>query len=173
MSWFGEDTNALKQKARKEYEKACELLDSSKQTRAYRMHAYLRARAHVDKLFVEATRQAEAYNDLLTLSVIEGTAAPEKNAGDAFIKLKTTDGEIWSFLPQEYVCKGFDLGWLYQGMVISGPKALFEIQKIVNLIGDQMHADTHLHALSFLKDQLEEEGVNVDAELAELEESEL
>jgi len=149
MSWFGEDTNALKQKARKEYEKACELLDSSKQTRAYRMHAYLRARAHVDKLFVEATRQAEAYNDLLTLSVIEGTAAPEKNAGDAFIKLKTTDGEIWSFLPQEYVCKVFDL------------------------IGDQMHADTHLHALSFLKDQLEEEGVNVDAELAELEESEL
>ena len=76
-------------------------------------------------------------------------------------------------MPQEYVCKVFDLGWLYQGMVISGAKAILEVQKIVNLVGDDMHADTHLHALSFLKDQLEGEGINVDAELAELKESEI
>ena len=173
MSYFGEDTNALRQKARQEYERACELLDSSRQTRAYRMRAYLRARAHVDKLFVEATRQAEAYNELLSFSLIEGHAAPEKNKASEFIKLKTTEGEVWSFLPQEYVCKVFDLGWLYQGMVISGAKAILEVQKIVNLVGDDMHADTHLHALSFLKDQLEGEGINVDAELAELKESEI
>lgn len=173
MSWFGEDANALKQKAQRDYEKARDIVGASREVKAFRMKIYLRTRAQIDRLFVQATEQAERFNEHSMLSSAEGKSPPERPVPDPFIKLKTSDSEVWSYLPNHFAEAVFDVGWLYQGMIITGPKAIAVVQKLCDQVGDDLSADTHLQALGFLRDQLEKEGVNVDAELAELEESEL
>ena len=168
MSWLGEDTDNLKQKAQKEYEKALQIDGDYREARAFRMRIFLRARAHIDSLFVKATEQAEYFNELLLLNSAEGKPTPKKPSPDSFLKLKTSDGTIWSYLPQELSQKIFDLGWLYQGMIIEGPKAIVEAQKICDLIGEQLSASSQLRSLDFLREQLAEEGLDVDSACSHL-----
>jgi hypothetical protein len=58
---------------------------------------------------------------------------------------------------------------LYQGMNISGPKAIDKVQKICNAITMELKLEQTLIALEFLRNQLQEEGVDVEAEIAALE----
>jgi len=111
MSWFGENTNALKQKAQRDYEKARDIVGASREARAFRMQIYLRARAHIDQLFVQATEQAEKFNEDVMLTAAAGKSPPERSVLDPFIKLKTRDGEVWSYLPEHFNEAVFDTGW--------------------------------------------------------------
>jgi len=81
----------------------------------------------------------------------------------------TASGEVWSYLPEEYATIVFKYGMLYQGMNVSGPKAIAQVQKISDAIGIELHLAQPLVALEFLRVQLEEEGVDVESEIAALE----
>lgn len=172
MAWLGDNTNALKQNAQNEFEKGISLEGDYREARAFRMRIYLRARTHIDQLFVKAAERAEYFNELALINAAEGKAAPDRPVHGPFLSLKTSEGEVWSYLPEEITQKVFDLGWLYQGMVITGPKAIAEVQRICDQLGERLSATSRLTSLDFLREQLAQEGVNVDAEIDELYENE-
>ena len=169
MPIFGPTEQQLKENAKKDYEKAVVLKGDSRKEDAYRMRIGLRARGHIDKLFVEAAQKAEKYNDIVMLHIAQGKPAPESPKPSNFMKLLTGSGEIWSYLPEEYCARVFRYGMLYQGMNITGPKAIFQVQMVIDSIANQLKLPNQLVALEFLRAQLAEEGMNVDAEIAALE----
>ena len=169
MALFGPSDQELKATARKEYDKGVSLKGDSRKEEAYRMRIALRARGHVDKLFLEASQKAEKFNDIAMMCIAEGKPAPEPPKPSNFIKLMTASGEIWSYLPDEYAIIVFKYGMLYQGMKVSGPKAIAQVQKISDAIGIELQLRQPLVVLEFLRLQLKEEGIDVDAEIAALE----
>ena len=54
-------------------------------------------------------------------------------------------------------------------MKVSGPKAIAQVQKISDAIGIELQLRQPLVVLEFLRLQLKEEGIDVDAEIAALE----
>ncbi len=169
MALFGPSDKDLKSTAKKDYEKAAALTGDSRKEDAYRMRIALRARGHIDKLFVEAAQKAEKFNDIAMMCIAEGKPAPEPPKPSNFIKLMTASGEVWSYLPEEYSSIVFKYGMLYQSMNVSGPKAIAYVQKVSDAIGDELQLQQPLIALEFLRVQLEDEGIDVGAEIAALE----
>ena len=169
MALFGPSEKDLKADAKKEFDKAVSLQGDSRKEDAYRMRIALRARAHIDKLFVEAAEKAERYNEVVMLNIAEGKPSPEPPKASNYMKLMTASGEVWSYIPEEYADIVFKYGMLYQGMNASGPKAIDKVQKICNAISMELKLEQILTALEFLRIQLQEEGVDVEAEIAALE----
>lgn len=169
MSLFGPSEKDLKNDAKKEFDKAVALQGDSRKENAYRMRLALRARAHIDKLFVDAAEKAERYNEVVMLNISEGKAPPEPPHCSNYMKLMTASGEVWSYLPEEYASLVFKYGMLYQSMEVSGPKAIDKVQKISDAIGMELQLEQTLLALEFLRQQLAEEGIDVEAEIAALE----
>ena len=168
MALFGPSDKELKQDARKEYDKAVALKGDSRKELAYRMRIGLRARSHMDKLFVEGANKAESYNETVMLNISQGKKVPELPVTSEYMKLMTGSGEIWSYLPDEYAQLVFKYGMQYQSVEITGPKAIDSVQKISNAIAIELKLEKPLVALEFLREQLVAEGVDVDAEIATL-----
>jgi hypothetical protein len=168
MALFGPSDKELKQNARKEYDKAVALKGDSRKELAYRMRIGLRARSHMDKLFVEGATKAESYNETVMLNISQGKKVPELPVTSEYMKLMTASGEVWSYLPDEYAQLVFKYGMQYRSVEITGPKAIDSVQKISNAIAIELKLEKPLVALEFLREQLAAEGVDVDAEIAAL-----
>lgn len=169
MALFGPTDKDLKNTAKKEYDKAVSLKGDTRKEDAYRMRIALRARGHIDKLFVEAAEKAEKFNEIVMLCIADGKPAPEPPKPSQYMKLISASGEVWSYLPEEYANAVFKLGMKYQSMHITGPKAIQQVQMINDAIGMELRLENSLIALEFLRNQLTEEGMDVDAEIAALE----
>ena len=168
MALFGPSEKNLKKEAQNEYEKAVSLKGDSRKEHAYRMRIALRARSHVDKLFVEAASKAEKYNETAMLNISQGKVASKQLSTTEYMKLLTASGEVWSYLPNEYAQLIFKYGVQYQSVEIAGPVAISKVQKISDAIAIELKLEQPLAALTFLKEQLEEEGIDVDAEISAL-----
>ena len=168
MALFGPSEKDLKQDARKEYDKAVALKGDSRKELAYRMRIGLRARSHMDKLFVEGANKAKSYNETVMLNISQGKKVPEIPVTSEYTKLMTASGEVWSYLPDEYAQLVFKYGMQYQSVQITGPQAIDSVQKISNAIAIELKLEKPLVALEFLREQLVAEGVDVDAEIAAL-----
>tara|TARA_B100001093_G_scaffold427128_1_gene421330 strand:+ start:454 stop:1002 length:549 start_codon:yes stop_codon:yes gene_type:complete len=169
MPIFGPNEQQLKEIAKRDYDKAVALKGDSRKEDAYRMRIGLRARGHIDKLFVEAAQKAEKFNDIAMIHIAQGKPAPEPPKPPNFMKLMTASGEVWSYIPEEYSVLVFKYGMLYQSMNVSGPKAIFNVQRIIDSISNELKLPNQLMALEFLRTQLAEEGMDVDAEIIALE----
>ena len=169
MALFGPSEKDLKQTAKKEFERAVALTGDSRKEDAYRMRIALRARGQIDKLFVEAASKTAKYNDVVMLNIAQGRASPEPPKASQYMKLMTASGEVWSYLPEEYADLIFKYGMQYQCVQISGPKAIDNVQKISDAVGMELKIENSLIALEFLRQNLADEGVDVDAEIAALE----
>ena len=169
MPIFGPNEQQLKENSKKDYEKAVALKGDSRKEDAYRMRIGLRVRGHIDKLFVEAAQKAEKFNDVAMIHIAQGKSPPEPPKPPNFMKLLTASGEVWSYLPEQYSKLVFKYGMLYQGMNISGPRAILQTQRIVDSIATELKLPNSLVTLEFLRKQLSEEGMDVDAEIAALE----
>lgn len=168
MALFGPSEKNLKKEAQNEYDKVASLQGDSRKENAYRMRIALRARSHIDKLFIEAATKAEKYNETAMLFIAQGKKVPEQLLATEYMRLYTAGGEVWSYLPNEYAQLVFKYGTQYQGIEITGPVAISKVQKISDAIAIELKIEQPLGALSFLKEQLEEEGIDVDAEIAAL-----
>ena len=168
MALFGPSDKELKQDARKEYDKAVALKGDSRKEIAYRMRIGLRARSHMDKLFIEGATKAESYNETVMLNISQGKKVPELPVTSEYMKLTTASGEVWSYLPDEYAQLVFKYGMQYQSVEVTGPKAIDSVQKISNAIAIELRLEKPLVALEFLREQLVAEGVDVEAEIAAL-----
>ncbi len=168
MALFGPSDKELKQDARKEYDKAVGLKGDTRKEHAYRMRIGLRARSHMDKLFVDGATKAEKYNETVMLNISQGKKAPAAPTTNEYMKLVSASGEVWSYLPEEYAQLVFKYGMQYQSVEITGPKAIDCVQKISNAVAIELKLDKPLIALEFLREQLTAEGVDVDGEIAAL-----
>ncbi len=166
MALFGPSDNKLKQDARKEYEKAVGLKGDSRKEHAYRMRIGLRARSHIDKLFVDGATKAEKYNETVMLNISLGKKAPAAPTTNEYMKLVSASGEVWSYLPEAFAQLVFKYGMQYQSVAITGPKAIHCVQKVSNAVAIELKLDKPLIALEFLREQLTAEGVDVDGEIA-------
>jgi hypothetical protein len=168
MALFGPSDKELKQNARKEYDKAVALKGDTRKEHAYRMRIALRARSHIDKLFVNGATKAEKYNETVMLNISQGKPAPAAPTTSEYTKLMTASGEVWSYIPEEYAQLVFKYGMQYQSVEITGPKAIDSVQKISDAVAIELKLDKPLIAVEFLREQLTSEGVDVDAEIAAL-----
>ena len=168
MALFGPSDRELKQNARKEYDKAVALKGDTRKEHAYRMRIALRARSHIDKLFVNGATKAEKYNETVMLNISQGKPAPAAPTTSEYTKLMTASGEVWSYIPEEYAQLVFKYGMQYQSVEITGPKAIDSVQKISDAVAVELKLDKPLIAVEFLREQLTAEGVDVDAEIAAL-----
>ena len=166
MALFGPSDNKLKQDARKDYEKAVGLKGDTRKEHAYRMRIGLRARSHIDKLFVDGAKKAEKYNETVMLNISQGKKAPAAPTTTEYMKLVSASGEVWSYLPEQYAQLVFKYGMQYQSVTITGPKAINCVQKVSNAVAIELKLDKPLIALEFLREQLTAEGVDVDGEIA-------
>ncbi len=168
MALFGPSDKNLKLDARKEYDKAVGLKGDTRKEHAYRMRIGLRARSHIDKLFVDGAKKAEKYNETVMLNISQGKKAPAVPTTNEYMKLVSASGEVWSYLPEEYAQLVFKYGMQYQSVEITGPKAIDYVQKVSNAVAIELKLDKPLIALEFLREQLTAEGVDVDGEIAAL-----
>ena len=166
MALFGPSDKDLKQDARKEYDKAVGLKGDTRKEHAYRMRIGLRARSHIDKLFVDGAKKAEKYNETVMLNISQGKKAPAAPTTTEYMKLVSASGEVWSYLPEQYAQLVFKYGMQYQSVAITGPKAINCVQKVSNAVAIELKLDKPLIALEFLREQLTAEGVDVDGEIA-------
>ena len=168
MALFGPSDSKLKQDARKAYEKAVGLKGDTRKEHAYRMRIGLRARSHIDKLFVDGATKAEKYNETVMLNISQGKKAPAAPTTNEYMKLVSASGMVWSYLPEAFAQLVFKYGMQYQSVEITGPKAIDCVQKISNAVAIEIKLDKPLIALEFLREQLTAEGVDVDGEIAAL-----
>ena len=166
MALFGPSDKDLKQDARKAYDQAVGLKGDTRKEHAYRMRIGLRARSHIDKLFVDGAKKAEKYNETVMLNISQGKKAPAAPTTNEYMKLVSASGVVWSYLPEEYAQLVFKYGMQYQSVAITGLKAIDCVQKVSNAVAIELKLDKPLIALEFLREQLTAEGVDVDGEIA-------
>ncbi len=166
MALFGPSDKDLKQDARKAYDQAVGLKGDTRKEHAYRMRIGLRARSHIDKLFVDGAKKAEKYNETVMLNISQGKKAPAAPTTNEYMKLVSASGLVWSYLPEEYAQLVFKYGMQYQSVAITGLKAIDCVQKVSNAVAIELKLDKPLIALEFLRDQMTAEGVDVDGEIA-------
>ena len=87
MALFGPSDKDLKQDARKAYDQAVGLKGDTRKEHAYRMRIGLRARSHIDKLFVDGAKKAEKYNETVMLNISQGKKAPAAPTTNEYMKL--------------------------------------------------------------------------------------
>ena len=166
MALFGPSDKDLKQDARKAYDQAVGLKGDTRKEHAYRMRIGLRARSHIDKLFVDGAKKAEKYNETVMLNISQGKKAPAAPTTNEYMKLVSASGLVWSYLPEEYAQLVFKYGMQYQSVAITGLKAIDCVQKVSNAVAIELKLDKPLIALEFLREQMAAEGVDVDGEIA-------
>ena len=166
MALFGPSDKDLKQDARKAYDQAVGLKGDTRKEHAYRMRIGLRARSHIDKLFVDGAKKAEKYNETVMLNISQGKKAPAAPITSEYMKLVSASGVVWSYLPEEYAQLVFKYGMQYQSVAITGLKAIDCVQKVSNAVAIELKLDKPLIALEFLREQMTAEGVDVDGEIA-------
>jgi hypothetical protein len=166
MALFGPSDKDLKQDARKAYDQAVGLKGDTRKEHAYRMRIGLRARSHIDKLFVDGAKKAEKYNETVMLNISQGKKAPAAPTTNEYMKLVSASGLVWSYLPEEYAQLVFKYGMQYQSVAITGLKAIDCVQKVSNAVAIELKLDKPLIALEFLREQMIAEGVDVDGEIA-------
>lgn len=172
MSLFGPTEKTLKESSKKEFEKAMTMKGETRKEQAYQMRIALRARAHIDKLFVETAQKAEKRNEAASLLIAEGKKVPDLAPSTEFMKLVSTSGEVWSFLPQGYVDIICKYSMAFQSAEISGVVAIDKVQKVCDAVNLELRLDNHLTALEFLREDLNSQGIDVAAKIAELNASE-
>ena len=154
MALFGPSDKELKQDARKEYDKAVALKGDSRKELAYRMRIGLRARSHMDKLFIEGATKAESYNETVMLNISQGKKVPELPVTSEYMKLMTASGEVWSYLPDEYAQLVFKYGMQYQALKSQVQKRSIASKKFPMPSPSNSDSKKPLVALEFLREQL-------------------
>lgn len=141
-----------------DYEKAMSLKGDSKQEVAFRLRIGLRARACVDKIFIDGAEKFAAYSEVCLIAVAKDKPKPNPPESSCYPRIKTVNGEISGYLPEDFSKDIFALGGKYQNVEIDAKTAIRRAQVICNQVSYDLDLDRKIIALQFLRDELEEEG---------------
>jgi len=142
----------LFEKSRADYENACKKKTFSS-TLSFRIKLAKRAKANIDKSFIEAATQIEKYENLkeiyyeAELSVSDLAAPVWKTP---YQLIKSDSGVIVSFIPDDYSKEVFSLARAYQICQISAGKATLIANNIISNICSELNVNMPINVLEFV-----------------------
>jgi hypothetical protein len=142
-----------RKQAKSEYQSARELKGDSRSVRAARIRAGLRARAHLDKTFIDGAERANAYNDACMVALAHGNEKPPPPKPSAYQLIPSVNGQVITYLPMEFVEEIFKLGAKYQLMELSAQQAIELCQGVADRIAHDLGLDETFEALGFLREE--------------------
>jgi hypothetical protein len=142
-----------RKQAKSEYQSVQELKGDSRSVRAARIRAGLRARAHIDKTFIDGAERANAYNDACMLALAHGKEKPPPPKPSAYQQIPSVNGQVLTYLPMEFVDEIFKLGAKYQLMEISAQQAIELTQGVADRIAYDLGLEETFEALGFLREE--------------------
>tara|TARA_Y100001978_G_C23528187_1_gene353645 strand:+ start:32 stop:616 length:585 start_codon:yes stop_codon:yes gene_type:complete len=154
MALFGkQQSRENKETAKAEYEKACELAGDNREIRAMRMRIGLRARAHIDKSFIEGAEKTAVYDEACLRAVAAGREKPTPPKVTMYQKVKSASGEVTTYIPEEIAEEAFKIGAKYQLTEIEAKPAIDLVQNLANTTSYELHLDEPLVAVYFLREE--------------------
>ncbi len=154
MALFGkQQSRENRETAKAEFEKACELSGDNREIRAMRMRIGLRARAHIDKSFIEGAEKTAVYDEACLRAVAAGREKPPPPNVTLYQKVKSATGEIITYIPEEIAEEAFKIGAKYQLTEIEAKPAIDLVQNLANSISYQLHLEEPLVAVYFLREE--------------------
>ena len=148
------DQSDLESKSKKDYEKAMELDGDTREIRSYKIKIALRARAHLDKTFIEGAEKIAKHSEACLKAVAAGVDKPEPPTPTSFQKVKSANGEIIAYIPEDYLEQAFKIGSKYQLMEFNANQAIDFMQKIMNNISSDFGLNDTFTVLQFLRDEI-------------------
>jgi hypothetical protein len=150
------------------YEKIVSLKGDSPEARSLRSRMGLICRAHLDKTFIAGAEQTVVWEELARSALLEGLPLPETPKPSKFQKIRSGDGEIYAYLPEEFVTEAFTLGARYQKTELSAPKAIDAMQALANQISHyELRLQTPFQVMDFLRKELAEAALLATTDPAE------
>ncbi len=154
----GKKVQEEKNQAKSDYERAVNSSEDSKQERAFKLKIGLRVRSCIDKIFIEGAEKFGKYAEVCVAAIANDAEKPEPPKSSPFQKIKSVNGQIYAYLPEEHAEYIFLLGGKYQNVEIDARTAIRRAQVIANQISYDIDLDNKLIVLQFLRDELEQEG---------------
>jgi hypothetical protein len=154
ISLFGKKPSKreeAKATAKAEYEEALNADVATRAGRAIVVRAGARAKAHIDKTFINGAEKAEAYDTARALAIARGEESPEPPRSDPYQSIKSVKGDLLVFLPSHFAEKVFRLGMQYQLTEISAREAIDGVQHVADLVCRELQLDEPFPALEFLR----------------------
>lgn len=138
------------------YSKAANLKAISREARIFRALIGGRARAHLDKVFIEGANQAEAYKEACLEALSKGGETPAMPDPKPFQKVKTKTDSVYTFVPADFAKEMYTIGNLYQTASIGPTEALKMAQDVADRVSLDLGLEEPFVAVQFLRDELEE-----------------
>jgi len=155
------DIEELKTQAQKDFEKALELKeDKTRSSKQYCTRIALQSRTHIDKLFVEAAKKTEDFEAIAMEAMAAGESIPEKPIASPWLSIKSTDGLIYSYIPEKYANQIFAIAAAYQTVKIGRAGAIEQAQRSADTLFEDIGVSQSFNVLQFLRDEEEAEQNN-------------
>jgi len=155
------DIEELKTQAQKDFEKASELKeDKARSSKQYCTRIALQSRTHIDKLFVEAAKKTEDFEAIAMEAMAAGESIPEKPIASPWLSIKSTDGLIYSYIPEKYANQIFAIAAAYQTVKIGRAGAIEQAQRSADTLFEDIGVSQSFNVLQFLRDEEEAEQNN-------------
>jgi len=155
------DIEELKTQAQKDFEKALELKeDKARSSKQYCTRIALQSRTHIDKLFVEAAKKTEDFEAIAMEAMAAGESIPEKPIASPWLSIKSTDGLIYSYIPEKYANQIFAIAAAYQTVKIGRAGAIEQAQRSADTLFEDIGVSQSFNVLQFLRDEEEAEQNN-------------
>ncbi|MFN3239052.1 MAG: hypothetical protein ACE37D_18630 [Pseudomonadales bacterium] len=137
------NSEKLKAQAKADYEFAA---NSDKATRSFRVKIALRCRAHIDRAFINSAKAAEAAEN-------DDAEADSENENEVttYQLVKSADGYIYTYIPEDYAVTINQLGHEYQDGLIDTYTAITKAQVIADQISEELQLPDSFQTLSFLQ----------------------
>lgn len=139
--------------AKNAYLKAKEGDPISREGRSLKVRIALRSRALLDKAFVEGAKRTEIYQEQMMKAIAQEIEKPALPKANPFQLVKTVNGEVFAYVPQNFVDEVFTLGGQYQTMQITAESAIETAQLIANRMYEDIGIEDTFEALGFLREE--------------------
>ena len=146
------------------YYKAANLKGLSREARIFKGLIGGRARAHLDKVFIEGAHQAEVHQENCLRILTEGGETPEMPEPQPFQMVKTKTESIYTYVPAEFAKEMYIIGSLYQTASIGPTETLRMAQEVADKVSLDLGLEEPFVAVQFLRDELEGAPVEFKAE---------
>ena len=148
----------LFEKSRADYEDACKKKTFSS-TLTFRIKLARRAKANIDKSFIEAATQTEKYENLKEIyyeAELSGDDLVAPVWKTPYQLIKSDNGVIVSFIPDDYSKEVFSLARAYQTCQISAGKTALIAESIMSNICSELNVNMPISVLQFIASSKDE-----------------
>ena len=158
MAWLTQkaDKNTKSEtfRAKKDFDEACIGNGDSRKIKTKRITVALRCRAVIDKTFVEGAELYKKYSVSKLKAIWDQVPVPPTPKASPYQTIRSINGEIIGYIPQEYATRVFEIAGNYQTEEISIETAIRQTQFVAEEISKTLFLEESFKTLNFLRDEL-------------------